>query len=233
MQTWRSVIPSLITIPTYVKERIELRYWSRKKAEEGTLAHDHYCYFYTEHFGFRPSDYAGRRILDIGGGPRGSLEWADMAARLVGLDPFAGKYKRLGVDRHKMEYVTAGSEHIPFPDASFHVVCSFNSLDHVENVQATIREIKRVTRTDGFLFLLVKVNHKPTAAEPHRLTPALIEGFAPEFAQLKKEIYAPHETRPLPISDGTRDSCRVGEFGSARLAIGKTTAPGHSELRGR
>src|SRR4029079_10710133 len=100
--------------------------------------------FYTSHFGLSASDYAGKRILDIGCGPRGSLEWADMTAERVGLDPLADEYLKLGAKNHKMSYVAAPSEKIPFPDGHFDVVCSFNSLDHVDDIPTTINKIIRV-----------------------------------------------------------------------------------------
>ena len=54
-----------------------------------------------------------------------------MAAERVGLDTLAPKYLKMGADRHKMTYVAASSDAIPFPAQHFDVVCAFNSLDHV------------------------------------------------------------------------------------------------------
>jgi len=54
--------------------------------------------------------------LDIGCGPRGSLEWADMTKERYGLDPLANEYLKLGADKHKMKYVASGAEKIPFED---------------------------------------------------------------------------------------------------------------------
>jgi hypothetical protein len=85
------------------KERSELNYWKKKKATEGDLSNKHYEYFYTAHFGLNDSDYKDKVVLDIGCGPRGSLEWASMASRRIGLDPLAGEYLLLGADKHHME----------------------------------------------------------------------------------------------------------------------------------
>ena len=72
---------------------------------EGSLANTHFKYFYTAHFGLTDGDYAGKFVADIGCGPRGTLEWATMASRRVGVDPLANGYVRLGASRHKMEYI--------------------------------------------------------------------------------------------------------------------------------
>src|SRR3990170_4786073 len=93
----------------------ELEYWQRRKLKEGDLSNEHYKYFYTKHFGLDEPFDKGKRILDIGCGPRGSLEWADMAAERVGIDPLAAEYRTLGMAAHKMTYSPAASEAIPFP----------------------------------------------------------------------------------------------------------------------
>lgn len=69
---------------TGVKHKAEPSFWrSVYKRESGKLTNDHYSWFYMDHFGLSAEDYRGRRILDIGCGPRGSLEWADMVAERV------------------------------------------------------------------------------------------------------------------------------------------------------
>ena len=152
--------------PTHAKRRAELAYWQERQAEEGVLTNDWYVESFTTAFGIDPSFYIGKRVLDIGCGPRGSLEWATMASERVGIDPLAKRYERLNGGLHDMTYVAAKSEDMPFPEAHFDVVSSFNSLDHVDDLDATIREITRVTAPGGTFLLLVLVNHLPTRTEP-------------------------------------------------------------------
>lgn len=176
--------------PVRWKEFNELHYWKRRKKAEGSLSNRHYEYFYTTHFGLDRSYYKDMVILDIGCGPRGSLEWASMASRRIGLDPLAKEYLRLGASHHRMDYIAANSESIPLKDAECDAVFSFNSLDHVEDVDQTIREIKRITRPGGIFLLLVEVNHPPTDCEPHELTPAkLVDCLKPEFSCETLHVY--------------------------------------------
>lgn len=167
----------------------ELAYWRSRKEAEGQLSNDHYVKFYTSHFGFEPSFYAGKRVLDIGCGPRGSLEWANMAAERVGLDPLANEYLRLGADKHAMRYVASPAEKIPFADGHFDVVCSFNSLDHVDNLERTIAEIIRVVRPGGHVLLLTDVNHDPTPAEPIVFSWEVVDAFKPALECLEVRRY--------------------------------------------
>jgi ubiquinone/menaquinone biosynthesis C-methylase UbiE len=198
--TFRKLIAGSVSLlgarvaPERWKRFSELRYWRSRKKSEGELSNEHYRHFYTSHFGIDESEYEGGVLLDIGCGPRGSLEWASMAGRRIGLDPLADDYLRLGADRHAMEYVSAPSEAIPLEDASCDAVFSFNSLDHVESVEQTVSEIKRVTKPGGRFLLLVEVNHPPTACEPHELSvDGLLTMLAPEFMCDDVAVFEPVE----------------------------------------
>jgi ubiquinone/menaquinone biosynthesis C-methylase UbiE len=144
---------------------------------------------FTDLVGLEADFYRGRSVLDIGCGPRGSLEWAEDATRRVGLDPLADDYRELGTDEHAMEYVAAGSEAMPFADEVFDIVTSINSLDHVDDLEATAAEIKRVTRPDGHLLLAVEVGHDPTWTEPQSFGWDICDVFAPEFEVVSRGEY--------------------------------------------
>lgn len=186
-----------------VKARYEIKYWKGRLEEEGVLSYDHYEYFYTAHFDLTRAAYQDKKILDIGCGPRGSLEWADMALERVGLDPLADEYKKLGTHRHKMKYVTGGAETIPFPDNYFDVVVSFNSLDHVDDLAMTIREIVRVISPGRLLLLLTDVHPHPTICEPVVFSWDVVERFANEMSVLAVKHY---EKR----ADGMYQSIKAG-----------------------
>jgi ubiquinone/menaquinone biosynthesis C-methylase UbiE len=165
-----------------------MRYWRERARDEGvlrsgvlqeaSLANAHYERVFTTHFGLTPDFFAHKRILDIGCGPRGSLEWASMAADRVGLDPLADDYREFGIDRHAMRYVMAPAEDMPFDAESFDVVTLLNSLDHVDDVPGTIAEVSRVAVEGGTLLLTVEVRHRPTATEPHWLDWDIVDQFS-------------------------------------------------------
>ena len=75
------------------KSEAELAYWSGQYASNG-FNNSWYEYFYTEHFGLSRKDYEGRRLLDVGCGPNGSLEWIADKATCFGLDPLCDEYYR-------------------------------------------------------------------------------------------------------------------------------------------
>ena len=220
--------------PLHHKERDEIAYWKSRLAAEGQLSNERYLYSYTSTFDIEPSFYAGKRILDIGCGPRGSLEWADMAAERVGLDTLAPKYLKMGADRHKMTYVAASSDAIPFPAEHFDVVCAFNSLDHVAHLEKTIAEIKRVVRLGGLFLLIVEVNHRPTASEPIDLPWSISQAFMDAFSLLNEkryEIGKNHDIyRQIYIDDRFDDANRADRPGILVAKFKKKGTPTSTDM---
>ena len=175
--------------PIRVKRMQELYYWKSVKEEGKALSSKHYREFFTSNFDLNEEFYINKKILDIGCGPRGSLEWADMASERIGLDPLADEYLKLGADKHKMMYVNAPAEKIPFDEGYFDIVSSFNSLDHVDDIGNTIKEIKRVLKPKGLFLLITDVNHEPTVTEPLTLSWDIINEFKPEFEKIEENHY--------------------------------------------
>jgi ubiquinone/menaquinone biosynthesis C-methylase UbiE len=170
----------------------EWAYWKSRQVEEGTLQNSWYVDIFTRRVGIDRDFYDGKKILDIGCGPRGSLEWADTAAERVGLDPLVERYRGFGIDRHATQYVNAPAERIPYPDGHFDVVTSINSLDHVDDVDAAMREMVRVLAPGGLILVVVEIHPRPTIAEPHALPWDLARRFGPAMRVIEEH----HVERP-------------------------------------
>ncbi|NQT32167.1 MAG: class I SAM-dependent methyltransferase [Candidatus Omnitrophica bacterium] len=172
-----------------IKEEHALKHWINRKTVEGTLKNAHYEQFFTVHFGLDRTFYNGKKILDIGCGPRGSLEWADMAGERVGLDPYSASYHELGADCHKMKYVAAPAEQIPFPDGHFDVVSSFNSLDHVDDLDKAVKEIIRIIVPGGLFLLLTEIRMYSTVCEPQIFGWDIVDDFLPGLKLIDQRHY--------------------------------------------
>jgi SAM-dependent methyltransferase len=160
--------------------RRELEFWRRATAA-GRFAGESREPFFTEHVGLERAFYDGKRILDLGCGPRRELEWAGGAAERVGLDPLADEYRDLLGDEGGMRLVAGVGERMPFADGSFDVVASINSLDHVDDLDRAIAEVKRVLRPGGTLILLTDVGHRARVTEPQTFGWEVVGLFAPEL----------------------------------------------------
>lgn len=197
---------------TFVKQRCEMDYWRNRVRTERVLANQHFAWFFTTHFELEEEFYRGKRVLDLGCGPRGSLEWASMAAERVGLDPLVDSYRALGIERHAMRYVAAPAEEIPFPDGHFDVVSSFNSLDHVDDLDRTVGEIARVTAAGGLFLLITEVDHPPTVCEPITFSWDIAHRFEAAFEKVRENRY---ETHPDGVYDAIRADLRYDDQNSA------------------
>ena len=166
--------------------RAELAFW---KSGPPCIGDGQREWSYTEGFGIERDWYRGKRILDVGCGPRGSLDWATDAEARVGLDPLAEEYLRMGIDGEAMDYVAGVAERMPFPDASFDVVGSFNSLDHVDDVPRAAAEIARVLRPGGLFLLTTELNHRARLTEPQTFGWEVTRLFEPLLVVVEERRY--------------------------------------------
>ena len=209
------------------KNGFEMGYWRIKKWEEGAFTNAHYEWFFTGYFDLDIGFYSGKKILDIGCGPRGSLEWASGAAERIGLDPLADKYVRLNEGLQKMSYVQGNAEAIPFQEAYFDVVSSFNSLDHVDDPEQSLREIERVLKPGGLFLLIADIHESPTVTEPAAFSWDIVNRFPAGLQVLDEKHYEGHRLyksirEGIPF-DHTNPKKRYGVLSVKAL---KTTTPG-------
>lgn len=80
--------------------------------------------------------------LDVGCGNGGYVRAVAPDARAVGVDrrPFPSWNSPLG------EFVVGSAESLPVADSSFHTVSCFETLEHLPDPEAALRELRRVTR---------------------------------------------------------------------------------------
>ena len=123
----------------------------------------------------------GRRVLDVACGEGyGSALLARDAAHVTGVDlsPQAiGHAQRAYADRGNLEFVAASCARMPLPEASFDLVVSFETLEHIPEQAEFLAEVARVLKPDG-LFIL---------SCPNKLEYSDKRNFANEFHV--KELY--------------------------------------------
>ena len=169
------------------KAFFEWQYWRFQAwKEKGNLSNAHYKWVYTKAFGLDEEFYKDKTILDVGCGPRGSLDWAVHAKRRVGIDPLADKYQKLIDKNTRMEYVSAPAERMPFESNSFDAVSCFNALDHVENLDRVLGEIERVLKKDGHFLLLTDIHEEAAICEPTTVPWELSAVLSPRFTCLSE-----------------------------------------------
>ncbi len=110
--------------------------------------------------GFDLNWFKGRRCLDAGcGGGRYSIAMARHgASEVVGCDiseQGLGDARRRAADLPNLRFEPASVLSLPFPDQSFDFACCSGVLHHTTDPDRGLRELTRVLRPGGYLFLLL------------------------------------------------------------------------------
>ncbi|MBI5575333.1 MAG: glycosyltransferase [Deltaproteobacteria bacterium] len=105
------------------------------------------------------SDFArGKRVLDLGSGEGyGAHILSKAAASVVGID-IEVEAVRHARDKYanksgNLSYAPGSATRIPFEDGRFEVVVCFEMLEHIDEHEAMINEIRRVLCDDGILIV--------------------------------------------------------------------------------
>jgi len=178
---------------------------------------------------------AGARVLDFGTGTGyGAARMAATATSVTGVDvsDAAVSYatRRYPADNLDFQQISPVEEApLPFPDASFDVVTSFQVIEHVPSPQAYLAEAKRVLKPGGTL--LVVTPDRTTRLFPgqrpwniwhlYEFTPTELTGIVAEQFDVQETLgmSAPAEVIKLEI-----DRCR-----KLRVAAYPFTFPGVPE----
>ena len=98
----------------------------------------------------------GLDVLDIASGDGyGSAYLATTAKSVVGVDvdPMAVEHSKDAYRASNLNYLQGSATAIPAEDASFDVVVSMETLEHLEEHEAFLLEIRRVLRPGGILYM--------------------------------------------------------------------------------
>jgi SAM-dependent methyltransferase len=162
-------------------------------------------------------------VLEVGSGPVGVAGFFPAGERIL-VDPLADYYAEnaelVALRNRSARYIGTPGEAIPVPEASVDLVICENCIDHVSDCHAVMREIGRVLRPDGVLYLTVNCRSRPgyfvhralsscrlDPGHPHTFTPNRLRrllirhGFAPAVWEI--EDFTPAWLADLRSSDRT------------------------------
>lgn len=159
----------------------------------------------------------GLDVMDVacGTGYGSALLFESGAARVTGVDisEEAVDYARVHYGREGITFVSDDAERLGFDSGCFDAVVSFETLEHIEDCRAFLRESSRVLKPEG-VFIVSTPNGRYDAKNPfHRSYLSL-----PEFETLLREVFP--EVRPygqLILGRAGRIKARISRLGGSLL----------------
>jgi len=133
----------------------------------------------------------GKDVLDAACGVGyGTAVLSESARRAVGVDrdPAAIAYARMHYERSNTEFLERDLNRLEFPDESFDVVCSFETIEHLDEHERFLADVRRLLRPAG-LFIVSTPRVDETTASPanpfHR-----VEFSREDFERLLSRFFA-------------------------------------------
>jgi SAM-dependent methyltransferase len=186
----------------------------------GQIAFEHlHRYYVARHLA------SGKRVLDVACGEGyGSFIVAAVAASVVGVD-IAAEAVQHASERYKTEnlrYVEAPAANLPFDDASFDLVISFETIEHHDQHEEMLDEILRVLKSDGALLISSPNKQHYSLDEGYQNPYHVKELFKHEFVALIGNRFKRLETFGQRVIYGSLlVSDRPGQFESLSVDAGR------------
>lgn len=102
----------------------------------------------------RPAGAAPRAVLEIGCGAGGMLGPLQRYGRVSGID-IDHEYVAYCKERGFADVACGSGYELPFHDGAFDLVCLFDTLEHIPDDEQALREVRRVLRPGGSVFVSV------------------------------------------------------------------------------
>jgi len=147
-----------------------------------------------------PNWLKDKTVVSIGCGCSGDLAvWP--AATKIGVDPLLYVYQKLGMlvedvaGTSKTLLLSVGVEQLPLLDECADLVVCRNALDHMLDSDEGLRQIRRILKKDGALFLSVDIGGEPTPDEPRVFSMEGLSSFLGEYFEILKltDNHLPHD----------------------------------------
>jgi ubiquinone/menaquinone biosynthesis C-methylase UbiE len=160
-----------------------MRIWQQVERIDTSMPKHYFSQHLARYAFIRNKISHSNRVLDLGCGiGYGARSICESTKGLVGLDISVEAIQKAKTTyiHPKIQYVVAQGEQLPFPNASFDVVISFEVIEHLspEHQSLYLSEIRRVLTSQGIAFLSTP-NRKFTSgmANPYHLKEFYFDEF--------------------------------------------------------
>ena len=131
-----------------------------------------------DHFGFSPSQFAGKTVLDLGAGSRLRTKYFE-GATIIAIEPLADRYRAeipwCDLDDAAEVYSAPAEERIASCADRADLVLSVNVLDHCYDFATIIENVHTYVKSDGLVFFSFDKHEKADAMHPLELDEKICE----------------------------------------------------------
>jgi len=177
----------------------------------------------------------GARVVEVGCGPVGVVGFFPAAER-VAIDPlepyYASNATLTALRSPAVDYRQGSAEALPCDSGRYDLAIIENCIDHVRDVGAAMRELKRALTVEGALYLTVNcrtrwgfVVHR--ALSNLRLDPGHPHSFTPPRL---RRLLRDYSFTPLQFETETREEARRVQFDASALRASVKALLGVSEF---
>lgn len=144
---------------------------------------------------------ADRSVVEIGAGPFPSIAVARWK-RAVAIDPLADGYTAedllpKGCHCDAVTYIAAPGEAVPLPTDFADIVIIENCLDHVDDPRLVVREIRRLLKPGGLVWLLVDLMEYRDHLHPNPFSEQSLRALlSSEGLRVVKDRTSDHKSHP-------------------------------------
>jgi len=193
----------------------------------GLVPHEHDPRFFAQHlvpYVFLKPRCVGKRVLEVGFGEGyGANELAETAEAVVGVDIAPGNIPRAAATypRPNLTFRQIEGTHLPFPEKSFEIVCSFQVIEHIPeaDLHRYLAEISRVLKHHGTFYVsTLNLEHNQKPGQPYqKLIYHEKEFTAQELHTLLREVFPVVELYGVHLTTTHRLYQRLKKWGLNRL----------------
>jgi len=183
------------------------------------------------------------RVVEVGSGPVGVVAFFPAAER-VAIDPLEPHYARnatlTALRDPAVEYRQGSAEALPSESAHYDLAIIENCIDHVRDVRAAMRQLKRALTASGTLYLTVNcrtrwgyVVHRVLsrlrvdAGHPYTFTPRRVQWLLRDhgFRPLQFEVGSYAEARRADLAAPERRARLKGLIGISEYVVSTVAQP--------
>jgi len=148
-------------------QKAELYYWKSVVEKDGEPGK---CEYYLDKFKKFMRSTKNKVIIDVGAGPRGILKLLEYKIGIA-VDSLMKEYEMEGYSfkNQKFIHLLAEAEDMPLLDNYADYVFSTNMLDHVYNARKAFKEMVRILKPKGRLFLIVDLRDNNKTDNYHKI----------------------------------------------------------------